>query len=191
MSKTKQNSTKKLVLSAIFIAISVVLNILTPIKLFYGGSVTLFSMVPLALLGWCYGSGWGFFCGAICGILNMLIEGLSNFSYVSGIWAYLILIFADYFVAFGVMGLSGIFKNVIKNKKISFTLGAVLCCTLRFICHYISGVTIWADYTNGWIGAWIFSLTYNGSYMLPELIITAIGCFTVISIKPIINSIEK
>ena len=190
MSKQKQ-TTKRLVISAVFIAVSIVLNELTPIKFPFGGSVTVFSMVPLALIGWTYGVSWGFTCGAVAGTLNMLIGGLSNFSYVSGILAYFILIFADYFVAFAVLGLAGIFKNKIKNKTVAFSLGAGIACVLRFICHFISGVTIWGDYTNGWIGAWVYSLTYNASYMLPELIITIIGCCAVVNIKPIMNSIEK
>lgn len=192
MSKTQsQNLTKRLVISAVFIAVSIVLNELTPIKFPFGGSVTVFSMVPLALLGWTYGIKWGLTCGAVMGTLDMLIGGLQNFSWVSGIVAYLILIFADYFVAFGVMGFAGIFKNKIKNQTVAFGLGAGVACVLRFICHFISGVTIWADYTDGWVGAWIYSLTYNGGYMLPELIITVVGCCVVINIKPIMKTLEK
>ena len=188
---TSKQVTKRLVVSAIFIAMSVVLNILTPIKFPFGGSVTVFSMVPLALLGYTYGPLWGMTCGAVMGVLNMLIDGMGNFAYVSGILAYIILIFADYFVAFAVLGLSGIFKNKIKNQSVAFGLGAGLACVLRFICHFISGVTIWADYAKGWSGVWIYSLTYNGSYMLPELIITVIGCVAVVNIKPIMKALEK
>lgn len=190
MSKS-QNLTKRLVISAVFIAVSIVLNELTPIKFPFGGSVTVFSMVPLALLGWTYGIKWGLVCGAVMGTLDMLIGGLQNFSWVSGILAYLILIFADYFVAFGVMGLSGMFKYVIKNQTVAIGLGAAVACLLRFVCHFISGVTIWADYTNGWVGAWIYSLTYNGSYMLPETLITIIGCCAVINIKPIMKALSE
>ena len=185
------SKTKRLVISAVFIAISVVLNELTPIKLPFGGSVTIFSMVPLALLGWNYGALWGITCGAVAGTLNMLIGGLSNFSYVSGIFAYLVLIFADYFVAFAVLGLSGMFKNKIKNNALAFSLGAGIACVLRFVCHFISGVTIWGDYTNGWIGAYVYSLTYNASYMIPETIITIIGCCAIVNIKPIMKTLEK
>ena len=188
---SKINLTKRLVVSAVFIAVSVVLNLLTPVNLPFGGSITIFSLVPLALLGWTYGAKWGFFCGAVMGTLNLLIGGLSNFAWVSGLVAYLILIFADYFVAFGVLGLCGMFKNKIKNNTLAFSLGAGIACVLRFLCHFISGVTIWADYTNGWIGAWIYSASYNASYMLPETVITIIGCCAVINIKPIMKSIEK
>jgi thiamine transporter len=102
--------------------------------------------------------------------------GMGNFSYVSGIAAYLILIFADYIIAFGVLGLGGMFRNRIKNDAVAMAIGGGVVSLIRFICHFISGVTIWGDYSNGSMGAVWYSFTYNGSYMLPELIITVIGC---------------
>ena len=187
---TQKQLTKRWTISAVFIAVSVVLNIFTPIKFPFGGSITVFSMVPLALLGWTYGIGWGFVCGAVMGTLNMLLDGLSNFSYVSGIIAYLVLIFADYFVAFGVLGFSGMFKNKIQDKTVAFGLGTGIACILRLTCHFISGVTIWGDYANGFGGVWLYSLTYNGLYMLPELAITVIGACIIINIKPIMKALE-
>ncbi len=187
---TQKQMTKRLVISAVFIAISIVLNELLSIKWPFGGSITVFSMVPLALLGWQYGVRWGLLCGAVMGVLDMIIGGLSNFSYVSGIAGYLILILADYFVAFGVLGLAGMFKNKIKNDTVAFALGAGIGCFLRFVCHFISGVTIWGEYANGWQSVWAYSLTYNGGYMLPELIITVVGCIIVINVKPIMRALE-
>jgi thiamine transporter len=102
--------------------------------------------------------------------------GMGNFSYVSGIAAYLILIFADYIIAFGVLGLGGMLRNRIKNDAVAMAIGGGVVSLIRFICHFISGVTIWGDYSNGSMGAVWYSFTYNGSYMLPELIITVIGC---------------
>ena len=110
-----------------------------------------------------------------------MIFGLENFSYVSGIGAYLILIFADYIVAFGVLGLGGMFKNKIRNQSVALALGSVVVSLIRFLCHFISGVTIWSSYAEG-TSVWAYSLTYNASYMLPELIITAIGAFGIASL---------
>ncbi len=187
---TKTQMTKRLVISAMFIAVSIVLNELTPIKLPVGGSVTPFSMVPLALLGWQYGLSWGLSCGATMGILDMVVGGLENFSYVAGIPAYLTLLFFDYLVAYGVMGVSGILKGKLKNKTLEFAIGAGLACALRFICHFITGVTIWADYADGFANVWGYSLGYNASYMVPELIITVIGVVVISNIKPIMRGLS-
>ena len=187
---TKTQTTKRLVISAMFIAVSIVLNEITPIKLPVGGSVTPFSMVPLALLGWQYGALWGLSCGATMGVLDMVVGGLENFSYVAGIPAYLTLILFDYLVAYGVMGISGIFKGKLKKPTVEFALGAGLACVLRFICHFITGVTIWADYADGFANVWGYSLGYNASYMVPELIITVIGVMAIANIKPIMKGIS-
>lgn len=190
---SKKNNVKRLVVSAMFIAISVAINELLKFDLtfIHGGSVTAFSMVPLALIGWTWGIKWGFACGAIMGLIDMFIGGLANFSYVSGIVAYIVLILFDYIVAYGCAGLVGIVKNKIKNKTVAIGIGATFACLLRFLCHFLTGVTIWADYSENITAVIIGSITYNGAYMLPELIITVIGCVAVINVKPIINSLER
>jgi thiamine transporter len=111
----------------------------------------------------------------VMGVIQMLV-GLGNFSYVSGVVAYLILIFADYVIAFGCLGLGGMFKNKVKNPALSLALGGGVVSVIRFLCHFISGVTIWGDYSGGAMSAVWYSITYNASYMLPELIITLVGC---------------
>ena len=74
------------------------------------------------------------------------------------------------------------FKNKIKNTTVSLALGSTVVSVIRFICHFISGVTIWGEYSNGAKAVWLYSLTYNASYMLPELIITVVGCVVLSSI---------
>lgn len=190
---SKKNNVKRLVVSAMFIAISIALNELLKFDLAFiqGGSVTAFSMVPIALIGWVWGAKWGFVTGATMGLLDMLIGGLSNFSWVSGILAYITLILFDYVVAYGCAGLAGIFRNKIKNNAVAFALGAALACFLRFICHFVTGITIWADYSENIWAVIIGSVTYNGAYMLPELIITIIGCIAVVEVRPLMKMLER
>ena len=64
----------------------------------------------------------------------------------------------------------------------SIALGGALVSAIRFICHFISGVTIWGDYSDGAQAVWEYSLTYNAGYMVPELIITVLGCAVLCSI---------
>ncbi len=192
---SRQQKVRRLAESGIMVALSTILSELPVIKFPFGGSVTIFSQVPIVILSYRYGMKWGAFTGLVMGVIQMLF-GLSNFSYVSGIAAYLILIFADYIVAFGSLGLSGIFKNKVKNQTVSLALGGAVVSVIRFLCHFVSGVTIWGDYTNGAQAAWEYSLTYNAGYMLPELIITVAGCIVIsslfdISSQNIKNKIKK
>lgn len=172
---TKKQKVRRIAESAIMLALATILSELAVFKLPYGGSVTLFSQVPMVVISYRYGIKWGAFSGLVMGVVQMLF-GLGNFSYVSGLVAYLILIFADYIIAFGSLGLGGMFRSKISNSAVALPLGGAVVSVIRFICHFISGVTIWGDYSNGSMGAVWYSLTYNGSYMLPELIITVVGC---------------
>lgn len=171
------NKTRRLAETAIMIALSVVLSAIPVIKLPYGGSVTLFSQLPLVVISYRYGVKWGVFSGFVMGVIQMLL-GLENFSWVSGIVAYLILIFADYIVAFGALGLGGIFRKSVKNQAISLAVGGAVVSIIRFVCHYISGVTIWKSYAEDMPAA-LYSLIYNGSYMSLELLFTVVGAVIV------------
>ncbi len=178
---TKKQKIRRLAESAIMLALATVLCEVLAIDWPYGGSITIFGQVPLILISYRYGVKWGAFTGLAMGVIQMLF-GIGNFSYVSGIGAYLVLIFADYIIAFGALGFGGMFRNKIKNPVLSVSLGAVIVSFIRFLCHFISGVTIWGDYSKGASAAWIYSLTYNGGYMLPEAIITVVGCAVIATI---------
>ena len=178
---TKKDKIRRLVESALMLALSTILAELAVIKFPFGGSVTVFSQVPMVALSYRYGVKWGVFASLAMGVIQLMF-GLENFSYVNGIDAYLILIFADYIIAFGALGLGGMFRNKIKNPAVSLALGGAVVSVIRFVCHFISGVTIWGDYSNGAKSVWQYSLEYNGGYMLPELIITVVGCAVIASL---------
>lgn len=177
---TKKQKIRRLAESAIMLALATILAEFAVFKLPYGGSVTLFSQLPLVVISYRYGIKWGSFTGLVMACIQMIF-GLENFSYVSGIWAYLILIFADYIIAFGVLGLGGMFKNKTKSQSLELALGSIVVSLVRFLCHFISGVTIWSSYAED-TSVWAYSLTYNASYMLPELIITAVGAVVIASL---------
>ena len=176
MAESSIKTTRRLTETAVMIALATALSYVTIFKAPMGGSITLFSQVPIVIIGYRYGLKWGAVTGVIHGILQMLLQGLGNFAYVKGIVAYLILIFADYVLAFASLGIGGaLFKKAIKNQTASLALGAFVASLLRFICHFVSGVTIWGEYADGWQSVWAYSLGYNGFYMLFECIITVVA----------------
>ena len=170
------SKTRKLVEAAMMIALATVLSYIKPFEAPMGGSITAFSQVPIILIGYRYGVKWGGFTGAVHGLLQMLLQGLGNFSYVKGFGSYLILILFDYILAFAVLGIAGgIFSHVVKNQTVGVGISAVVASLLRFACHFISGVTIWGEYAGGWKSVWIYSFSYNGFYMLFECIISVVA----------------
>lgn len=168
-------NTRKLTETAIMLALAVALSYVKMPDLPMGGSVTLFSQVPIIIIGYRYGWKWGVSTGILYGILEMLLQGLGNFAYVKGIGAYLILILADYVLAFMSLGLGGALFRKLKNQTVALGVGAFVASALRFLCHFVSGITIWGEYADGWKSVWGYSAAYNGSYMAAEAAITVVG----------------
>jgi thiamine transporter len=169
------------------LALATILSELAVFSLPFGGSVTLFSQVPVILISYRYGVKWGLTTGLALSLIQ-LIFGIQNFSYVSGISAFMILAFCDYIIAFSALGLGGMFKYKIKNDVLAISLGGVLVTVIRFICHFISGATIWKEYAEG-APVLEYSFNYNASYMVPELIITVIGLVVIAGVFDL-NSLE-
>ncbi len=169
------DNTRKLTETAIMLALAVALSYVKIFDLPMGGSVTLFSQVPIIIIGYRYGWKWGVSTGILYGILEMLLQGLGNFAYVKGVGAYLILILADYVLAFMSLGLGGALFRKLKNQTVALGVGAFVASALRFLCHFVSGITIWGEYADGWKSVWGYSAAYNGSYMAAEAAITVVG----------------
>ena len=121
--------------AAVMIALATVLSYITVYTLPMGGSITAFSQVPIVIIGYRHGWKWGTFTGVVHGLLQMILQGLGNFAYVSGIPAYLILIFMDYVLAFAALGLGGaFFRNAVSNQSLGIGLGAAAASVMRFVC---------------------------------------------------------
>lgn len=208
-SKTMDKSnetTVKLTVSAIMVALATVLSFIKFSELPYGGSVTLFSFVPILFVGYAYGVGWGLGAGLVHGILQMIF-GIGSATSGAGFkwWQFVLCALLDYLVAFGVLGLSGVFKKSIKNPQASFALGALFACVLKYVSHFFSGYILfsgWAEwfFTEGGgmsygskilssfsgnaLGA-IYSLIYNATFSIPETILSIVMAVVLISVKPI------
>lgn len=167
--------------SAIMIALSIALFAVSdaiPWPFIYGGGFSLFGQVPIIIVSYRHGIKNGLVASTALALFEMIM-GFKNFSHVNGIVAWLVVALADYLIAFGCLGLGGIFKNKIKNQTAALVTGGISVCIIRFLCHFISGVTIWKGYTPENMLVGVYSLVYNGSYMLIETIITVIGLVAV------------
>lgn len=159
--KNSMLTVKQLTFCAMAIALG---TILSNIKLFHfptGGSITLLSMLIICLPGYFFGLAAGLLTGVAYGILQLIID-----PYV----LYPMQLVVDYFLAFGALGLSGLFCNA-KHGLLKGYITAVLG---RYIFAVISGWIFFGSYAwEGW-GALPYSLAYNGIYIFAEAIITVI-----------------
>lgn len=208
----KSSKTERLTISAIFIALGTILSLIQPFSLPQGGGITLLSMLPVIIISYRYGIGWGLVSSLTYAVLQML----TGFKTVSGffvgedkmaVWMALASCLLDYIVAYGVLCLGGLFR---KNNKpsVALCLGSIVAVGARYIVHIISGAIIfgsWAEWfftdaMGGEFGAEVlakysgaglsifYSVIYNGLYMIPEIIITAIGAYFIGKIPAITGS---
>lgn len=167
---------------AIMVALSFALSYARLWKMPLGGSITLCSMLPVMLIGIKYGAFTGLgtaFVYSLTQLAQGLIEGDISATSMSG-GVFVVALLFDYLVPFTVLGLSGIFG---REKKWSPYVGMSLVVGIRFICHYLTGVTIWAQWTpDGW-SSWIYSAAYNGGYLIPDLAICLVAAIFLLRVK--------
>ncbi len=169
----KNTKVRALVESAIMIAIATVLSMIKIVDLPYGGSVTIASMFPIAIVSYRHGIKWGCAAGLAYGTIQQLL-GLSTLTYVTGWQSVVAIILLDYVIAFAVAGLGGVFRKSVNEQSTSLALGAVLVCVLRYACHVLTGATVWAGISIPTKAALVYSFVYNATYMMPEAIIMVI-----------------
>lgn len=171
--RQKKTDIHRLVTSAVLIALAVVLSMIKVYKLPLGGAVTLFSMLPVCVISLKYGIKWGFACSFLYGAIQLALALGEVMSWGLDVRMWIGCIVFDYLLAFGILGLSGIFRK----KSLPLMMSGVgISIVLRFLSHFISGsifFDIWMpeEFSN----PYYYSLLYNGSYMLPELIFTVVG----------------
>ncbi len=144
--------------------------------LVFGGTITI-SMLPIAYYSYRRGIAWGVGVGLAYSVLQMLLG-----FYVppaNNIGALVLCVLLDYVIAFGVVGLAGLFaKPFVKRRLLGYAVGAVAVCIIRFFSSFLSGVILWGTYAPEGMNVWVYSLVYNASYMLPNAILT--GVFAVV-----------
>lgn len=171
MTKT-YSKTRTLVECALMIALGTVLANIKIYELPNGGSVTLFSMLPFVLISFRHGVKWGLFTGFVNSLLQMLLGFYAPPA--PGLLPLVGMILLDYVLAFTLLGLACVFAKPFKNRLLGVAVGTAIVCLIRFLCSFLSGVLIWGNLNEG-LPEWVYSLTYNGSYMLPETILSVVA----------------
>lgn len=175
------SKTRTLVECALMIALGTVLANIKIFELPNGGSITLFSMLPFVLVSFRHGAKWGLFTGFVNSLLQMLLG--FYMPPTPGLLPLVGMILLDYVLAFTLLGLAGTIAKPFSNRTVGVAVGTAVVCFIRFLCSFLSGVLIWGNLADGW-AAWVFSLQYNGSYMLPETILTTVGAVLVCKAAP-------
>ena len=194
--------TESAMLLAVAIVLELVSKMFIPEQPF-GGQLTFAAMLPIVLISYRHGMKWGFVTAFTYALLEMAIGAKTvaaafqpgYFGDGAMLGNALIMCFMDYIVAYTVLGLGGIFRNKFQKPGLSLALGSVVALGARYLAHTVSGYVLfsgWAEwyFTQEGFPAWgaalveslspemlglVYSLVYNGMYMIPEIIFTAIA----------------
>ena len=202
MTNTKtRRLTESAMLLAVAIVLELAAKMFIP-ELPFGGQITLVSMLPVVLISYRHGMKWGFIAAFTYALLEMALGAKTvSAAFLPGyfgdgrmIGSALLMCGLDYVAAFTVLGLGGIFRNRIQNRGSALACGTLVALGARYICHILSGYILFAGYaewffTQEGFPAWgaqlvqtlsptvlgvTYSVVYNGMYMVPEMLLTAL-----------------
>ena len=210
MSQTISLKSERLTTSAVMLALAtslaVVCGIIPFLNLPFGGGYTIASMLPIVVVSYMYGIKWGFFTAGVYSVIQIVLDlylgkgstimalFTPNSDDFMGYGVAVAILVIDYLIAYTLIGIGGIFRDIIKNKTLALVLGTILALSLRYLAHIASGYIFygaWAEWfftqDNFYaIGDWIlnafsgkslslvYSVFYNGLYMIPEIVISSV-----------------
>jgi len=213
--KTKRLTESAMLLS-VAIVLELVSKMFIP-ELPFGGQITLVSMLPVVLISYRHGVKWGLVSGVAYAMIEMAIGAKTvTAAFQPGYFGdgvlilnALIMCVLDYLVAFTVLGLGGIFRDRIENRGMALCCGVIAALGARYLAHILSGYILfsgWAEwfFTQEGFPAWgaslvaslspevlglLYSVVYNGMYMIPEMVLTTIAAALIARNSKIVTKI--
>ena len=204
-SKTKR-LTESAMLLAVAILLELLSKTFIPEQPF-GGQLTIVSMLPIVLISYRHGVKWGFAAAFAYALIEMVMGAKTvSAAFLPGyfgddtmIGSAILMCLLDYVLAFTALGLGGIFRNRIKNAGMGLMCGSLVALGARYLCHIASGFILFSSYaewffTQEGFPAWgaqlvsaldptvlglVYSAVYNGMYMVPEIILTALAAVAI------------
>lgn len=214
-SKTRM-LTESALLIAMAIVLELVAKAFIP-EMPFGGQVTLVSMLPIVLISYRHGVKWGLLSGVVYAALEMVIGAKTVAAafqpdyFGSGVLIVnaLLMCLLDYVLAFTILGIGGCFRNKIQNPGLSLCLGSIVALSCRYLCHILSGYILFGSYaewffTQEGFPAWganlvaslnpqllalAYSVVYNGMYMIPEIVFTAVAALLLSKVPGIVKKV--
>ena len=179
----------------------------------FGGQLTLVSMLPVVLISYRHGVRWGLTAGFGYGLVQMALGAQTvTAAFQPGYFGdgvlivnALIMCLFDYVLAYTLLGLGGCFRGMIRRRGVALMCGSLVALGGRYLAHVVSGYVLfsgWAEwfFTQEGFPAWgaalvenlsagmlglVYSLVYNGMYMIPEMLLTAVAAVLIARIPGI------
>ena len=214
--KTKR-LTESAMLIAMGVVLELVGKMVIP-EMPFGGQLTLASMLPIVLISYRHGVRWGLVSGFAYSLVQMALGARTvTAAFQPGYFGdgvmilnALIMCALDYVLAYTLLGLGGIFRNKAKNPGTGLMLGSLVALGGRYLAHILSGYILFAGWAEwfftqdgfpawgaGLVEAlsptmlgWVYSIVYNGMYMVPEMILTAVAAVLIARVPKIVEKVD-
>ena len=217
MSAKTKRITESAMLLAMAIVLELVSKTFIPEQTF-GGQITIVSMLPVVLIAYRHGVKWGFVATFTYALLEMALGAKTvSSAFLPGFFGdgamivnAIVMCLLDYIVAYTVLALAGVFRNRIKNPGISLMAGSLVALGARYVTHILFGYILFSSWAERYFtqdgfpawGAklveslspaglgWVYSIVYNGMYMIPEMVFTAIVALVIAKIPGVVKKIS-
>ena len=215
-SKTKR-LTESAMLIAVAIVLELVSKMIIP-EMPFGGQITMVSMLPVVLISYRHGVKWGLTAGFGYALIEMAIGTKTvaaafqpgYFGDGTQILNALLMCLFDYVLAYTLLGLGGCFRGRIRNKGAALAGGSVVALGMRYLAHILSGYILFAGWAEWFFTqegfplwgsrlvqslspaalGWVYSIVYNGMYMIPEMILTAAAALLIARVPGIAEKVS-
>ena len=217
MSAKTKRITESAMLLAMAIVLELVSKTFIPEQTF-GGQITIVSMLPVVLIAYRHGVKWGFVATFTYALLEMALGAKTvSSAFLPGFFGdgamivnAIVMCLLDYIVAYTVLALAGVFRNRIKRPGISLMAGSLVALGARYVTHILSGYILFSSWAESYFtqdgfpawGAqlveslspaglgWVYSIVYNGMYMIPEMVFTAIVALVIAKIPGVVRKVS-
>ena len=217
MQHKTQRLTESAMLLAVAIVLELASKMFIP-EMPFGGQITLVSMLPVVLISYRHGVKWGLWAGVAYALMEMLLGAKTvaaafqpgYFGDSTMIINALVMCMMDYLLAFTALGLGGVFRDRIEKPGMALMCGSLVALGARYVAHVISGYILfagWAEwfFTQDGFPAWgaglveslgsqmlglVYSLVYNGMYMIPEMVCTAVAALILAKAPKIVTKVS-
>ena len=217
MTTKTRKITESAMMLAIAIVLELVSKMLIPEQPF-GGQITFVAMLPVVLISYRHGMKWGFVASFTYALLEMALGAKTvSAAFLPGYFGdntmilnAIIMCLLDYILAYTALGLGGCFRNQIQKPGVSLMCGSLVALGTRYVAHILSGYILFSSWAEWYFtqegfpawGAqlvealspvglgWVYSIVYNGMYMIPELILTAVSSVLIARIPGIVRKMQ-
>ena len=217
MANKTRRITESAMLLAVAIVLELVSKMFIP-ELPFGGQITLVSMLPVVLVSYRHGVKWGLVTGLCYGLLEMALGARTvaaafqpgYFGEGRQLFNAALMCALDYVAAFTALGLGGVFRRRISSPGLSLLCGSLVALGARYLIHIVSGYILFSGYaewffTQEGFPAWgvqltqtlspallgfVYSVVYNGLYMIPEMLFTAVAALILAKAPRIVSKVS-